>query len=270
VSSAQSVTLTNTGGAALSIAGITASEEASQTNDCGSGVAVNASCTLSVTFNPAAGGTRTAAIAVTDTAEGSPQTIALTGTGEDFTIAAPSGSSTSATVSPGGAATYSLSAMALGGFNQNVAFACTGAPAGAACTVSPASTNFSSPANLTVSIATAAPSFGLPRHRPFSLPLERFPLFLWTMALLAAGSLAHALRSRAQCAGRSRTATPRFAALALVMLTLAACGGGGGAAAPQPANSGTPARTYSLAVSGTCTSCTAALSHSISLTLTVQ
>ena len=204
VSSAQSVTLTNTGGAVLSIAGIAASEEASQANDCGSSVAVNASCTLSVTFNPAAGGTRTAAIAVTDTAEGSPQTIALTGTGEDFTIAAPSGSS--ATVSPGGAATYSLSAAALGGFNQNVAFACTGAPSGASCTVSPASANFSSPPNLTVSIVTAAASC-LPPHNPIPTPPQPRPWLLWTMGLLASGSLAQAVHRRDTRGERRRTAT---------------------------------------------------------------
>ncbi len=268
-SGAQSVTLTNTGRAALSIAGIAASEEASQTNDCGSSVAVNASCTLSVTFSPAAGGTRTASIAVTDTAEGSPQTIALTGTGEDFTIAAPSGSSTSATVSPGGAATYSLSAVALGGFNQSVAFACSGAPSGASCTVSPASTNFSSPANLTVSMVTAAGSC-LPPHNPLPPPPQPRPWLLWTMGLLASGSLAQAGSRRDTRGERRRTATTAFAALVLVMLALAACGGGGGSTAPAPAGSGTPAGTYSLTITGTCTSCSTTLSHSVSLTLQVQ
>ncbi len=117
-SNAQSVTLTNTGGAALSIISIAVSGDASQTNDCGSSVAVKASCTFSITFNPTNGGTRAGAIAVVDTAEGSPQTITLSGTGEDFTIAAPSGSSTSATVSPGGTATYSLSSPG-GGWVQS-------------------------------------------------------------------------------------------------------------------------------------------------------
>ena len=90
------------------------------------------------------------------------------------------------------------------------------------------------------------------------------------MGLLASGSLARMLRSRDSRAERRRTAKAAFAALVLVMLALAACGGGGGAAARQPGNSGTPAGTYALTVTGTCTSCTAALSHSISLTLTVQ
>jgi hypothetical protein len=181
----------------------------------------------------------------------------------------PSGSSTSATVSPGGAATYSLSAMTLGGFNQSVAFACTGAPSGASCTVSPASTNFRSPANLTVSIATAAAS-RLPPHNPVSPPPPARPWLFWTMCLLASGSLAQAVRSRSGRGERGRMATSAFAALVLAMLALAACGGGGGAAAPQPDNSGTPAGTYSLTVTGTCTSCSTALSHSVGLTLTVQ
>jgi hypothetical protein len=268
ISGAQSVTLTNTGGAVLSITSIAAGGDASQTNDCGSNVAVNASCTFSVTFNPTAGGTRSGTIAVTDTAEGSPQTITLTGTGEDFTFAAPSAYPTSATISPGGTATYSLSALALGGFNQQVAFACTGAPAGASCTVSPASTNISSTANLTVSVVTAAS--GLPRHNPLPRPPEPQPWLLWTMALLAAGSFAHAVCSRETSGKRGRTATAAFGALVLAMLALAACGGGGSAPAPQPVNSGTPAGTYSLAVSGTCTSCSPSLSHSVTLTLTVQ
>jgi len=267
-SGAQSVILTNTSGATLSIAGIAASGDASQTNDCGSGLAVNASCTFSVTFNPTGGGTRTGAIAIADTAEGSPQTITLTGTGEDFTLVAPSGASPSATVSPGGTTTYSLSALALGGFNQQVAFGCTGAPAGASCTVSPASTSLSSTANLKVSLVMAA-AFGLPRRSPLPRPPEPRPWFLWAMALLASASFAHAVRSRGIGEKRRRRARAAFGALVLAMLALAACGGGGSSTAP-PASSGTPPGTYSVTITGRCTSCSTALSHSIGLSLIVQ
>jgi hypothetical protein len=159
--------------------------------------------------------------------------------------------------------------MTLGGFNQNVAFTCTGAPSGASCTVSPASTNLRSAANLTVSIATAAASC-LPPHNPIPPPPPARPWLLWTMGLLASGSLAQAVRRRGRRGERRRMAASVFAALVLAMLALAACGGGGGAAAPQPANSGTPAGTYSLTVTGKCTSCSTALSHSVGLTLTVQ
>src|SRR5207248_328141 len=52
-----------------------------QTNTCGTSVGVGASCTISVTFAPAAAGTRSASITVTDSAAGSPHTAALSGTG---------------------------------------------------------------------------------------------------------------------------------------------------------------------------------------------
>jgi len=277
-STAQTVILSNTGSATLVIDGVAASGDASQTNDCGSSVPVNASCNLSVTFNPSAGGTRTGAVSITDTAAGSPQAVTLTGTGEDFLIAASSTSFASATVSPGGTATYSLSVLALGGFNQNVALNCTGAPSESGCAVSPSLVNFSSPSNVTVTVVTATPSFSLPRHIPLPPLPPTQPRFwlLWTMALLALRSLAHAFRRRGKTrlylwAGRSRMAFATFGTLLLLMLALTACGGGGGGGeAPPAASSGTPAGTYTLTVTGTCSSCSVNLSHSLNLTLTVQ
>ncbi len=84
-SSAQTVTLSNTGNAALSISGIvlsgTNSGDFVQTNTCSSSVAASANCTISVTFKPTATATRTASLKITDNATGSPQTVSLTGTG---------------------------------------------------------------------------------------------------------------------------------------------------------------------------------------------
>jgi FG-GAP-like repeat/Abnormal spindle-like microcephaly-assoc'd, ASPM-SPD-2-Hydin/Beta-propeller repeat len=84
-SAAQSVTLTDTGTAALSIGGIAVtgsdSGDFTETNTCGATVAAGANCTINVTFTPTTSGSRTAAIAVTNNAAGSPQTVALSGTG---------------------------------------------------------------------------------------------------------------------------------------------------------------------------------------------
>jgi hypothetical protein len=83
VSSPQSVTLSNTSNAALAISGISASEDFSQTNNCGSSLVAGGSCTINVTFAPTANGTRTGILTVTDNAEGvsgSTQTVSLTGT----------------------------------------------------------------------------------------------------------------------------------------------------------------------------------------------
>ena len=272
-SSPETIALTNNGNAALAISSITPSGDFSQTNTCGSSLAASASCTLSVTFNPTAGGTRTGAVTITDTAAGSPQTVTLTGTGEDFIFTVPSGSSTSATVSPGGTATYSLSIVAVGGFSQNTTFNCTGAPSGARCTVSPASVTLSSSAtNVTVTVATTAPSLGLPQHNlPPIRPGHPRPWFLWTMALVASASLDWAIRGRVHPrAGRSRAALATFAVLLLVILASPACGGGGGAEVSPPSNPGTPLGTYTLTATGTCASCSTTLSHSVNLTLQVQ
>jgi len=90
-SNAQTVTLTNTGAALLNIFSITASGDFTETNTCGASLAPGANCTVSVTFTPTATGTRNGSLLVSDNAAGSPQSVALTGTG-----AAPT-----AVVSPG-------------------------------------------------------------------------------------------------------------------------------------------------------------------------
>jgi hypothetical protein len=58
-SSAQAITLTNTGTAVLSISAIGASGDFSQTNSCGGTLAVNATCQVSIVFTPTAIGQRT-------------------------------------------------------------------------------------------------------------------------------------------------------------------------------------------------------------------
>src|SRR5947207_13520633 len=82
----KSVTLTNTGNAALNITGIAASGDFNQTNTCGSSVAAGASCTISITFTPASGGNRTGTLTITDNATESPESVALSGIAEDFHI----------------------------------------------------------------------------------------------------------------------------------------------------------------------------------------
>ena len=84
-SASQSITLNNSGNAALNITSIavtgTNSSDFAQSNSCGSSVAAGASCTIGVTFKPTTTGTRAAAITVTDNAAGSPQSVSLSGTG---------------------------------------------------------------------------------------------------------------------------------------------------------------------------------------------
>ncbi|HEV2381082.1 MAG TPA: choice-of-anchor D domain-containing protein [Terriglobia bacterium] len=76
-STAQTVTLTNTGNFA-------------ETNNCGSSLAQNASCQISVTFTPQSVGLLSGTLTITDNsngAAGSMQTVSLSGTGTaPFTI----------------------------------------------------------------------------------------------------------------------------------------------------------------------------------------
>ena len=84
-SAAKTVTLSNTGDAALSVTSVgltgTNSGDFAQTNTCGTSVAANANCSVNVTFTPKAVGSRTAAVSVVDNASGSPHSISLSGTG---------------------------------------------------------------------------------------------------------------------------------------------------------------------------------------------
>ena len=85
-SAAQSVRLTNNLPTTLSISNITFTGaipgDFAQTNTCAGSVAAKSHCTISVKFTPAATGTRTATMNVNDSANNSPQTVTLTGTGK--------------------------------------------------------------------------------------------------------------------------------------------------------------------------------------------
>jgi hypothetical protein len=80
-SAAQTTTVKNTGTAAATISAVTASGDFAQTGTCGNSLAAGASCTVSVTFTPAATGTRTGTVTVQSSDPASPLTIALSGTG---------------------------------------------------------------------------------------------------------------------------------------------------------------------------------------------
>jgi hypothetical protein len=80
-SPARSITLNNYGTVGLNITGIAATGDFAATDNCGSSLASAASCTVNVTFTPTAAGTVNGTLSVTDNATGSPQTVALSGTG---------------------------------------------------------------------------------------------------------------------------------------------------------------------------------------------
>ena len=151
-SAAQAVTLTNSSATALSITSITASGDFAQTNNCGTSVAANSSCTINVTFTPTATGTRTGTLTVTDNASNSPQTASLTGTGASsgtpqatlsptsLTFGSTNVGTTSAaqaiTLTNGGSATLSISGIGISGDFAQTNNCGTSVAAGGSCSIS--------------------------------------------------------------------------------------------------------------------------------------
>jgi hypothetical protein len=90
LSPAQTTTVSNTGTTAVTISGVKLTgsnpgDFAISANTCGANLNAGASCTVSIDFEPAANGTRPANLQFTDNAAGSPQLVALTGTGQSAT-----------------------------------------------------------------------------------------------------------------------------------------------------------------------------------------
>ena len=251
----QSVTITNGGDAALTIASVaTSPADFGSLNACGSTVAPGSSCAVGVFFDPTETGTRTGTLTITDNAGGSPQSVTLSGSGEDFAIA-PSGSST-VTVNPGQTANYTLSIAPAGGFNQTVALSCSGAPPGSSCSFSPSSVtlNGSTPTSVSVAVTTAAKA-----------AKNASPLWFAFLGLPALLLLGNSKRSSQKNLVRS-CGTRLLFGLLLMVMTWAACGGN--------SNSGTgstgTSTTYNLTVTGNFTSGSTNLTHNTKLTLVVQ
>lgn len=254
------ITVENIGQSPLIFSSVTTTSEFSQTNNCTT-LALQASCTINVSFTPTAAGNATGTLTITDNASNSPQVITLLGGGGDYAVAT---NQTTASVTPGQSATYALTLTPAGGFNFAVGLSCTGAPQQAAC-------NFPSGTNVTldgvhasafnVTVTTTAPSTVTPTRR--MMP------FRWKLLILLSfvGFLIPVFLR-----GRRRRRWILLAPLAATLLMAAlwsACGGGGsigGGGGGGNNNPGTPAGTYTLTI----TAASQGLSHAVSLSLTVN
>lgn len=261
-SSTQAVTLTNSGGATLSIESVLISGDFTETNTCGLSLAASNTCQIAVAFTPTGTGDRTGTLTVSYGAPGSPQVIPLSGigTGTAPVLGLAPGGPTSATVAAGGTASYGFS-IGGAGMNGTATLSCTGAPTGATCSV-PGTESLSStvPTSFNVTVTTTARTLGALRP-PSSTPMP----WLATVVLLGALVLC----------GTRMPRLPGRRYLLLVPLALAffqfSCGGGSSTPpnhnpTTTPTPNGTPAGTYTLTVKATAGSAT----ETSALTLVVQ
>jgi hypothetical protein len=261
-STAQTVTLQNAGGSALAVSGIQASGDFTEANNCPGSLPPLASCTISVTFTPSATGARQGTLAVTDNAANGPQTVALSGTGTapSFSFGAGSSNISTATVTSGQTAAYSLSIVSGTNSSGAVALSCTQVPPNATCSVSPSSLTLSraSAASFTVKVTTGVSrSAALLTHLPIATAACGF---VWILGL------PWFLRRAKTRLSSTGTFCLMLLGLASVAITVGLVGCGGGSSSPAIAPSTTPSGTYTLQIVAT----EGAVSSSQPITLVVQ
>ena len=254
------VTLSNTvNGADLTVTSVAISgadkADFAQTNNCTS-VLGPGNCTISVTITPSAAGARNAVLMVTDDAAGSPQSINLSGTGEDFSIPK-TGTLSNPTVSAGTPATATITITPGAGLAATVDLTCAVTPATSVpptCALSPSSLTPGHTTSLLTVSTVAATSGALvePSILRRSAPLYAVWLLLPGMLLSTAGV----------GASRRRKLLSYFLLFCAVAgcLFLVACGGGSsssGGGGGGGGSAGTTAGAYTVTVTAK-TSTTAA------------
>lgn len=236
----QTVTVHNPGDAPIRISQIVATGDFAQTSTCGAVVAPGASCTIEVSFTATEIGDRTGTLTINDNVPGSPQSVALIGSGQDFAIEPAPGATASAEVDAGDTAVYPLQVAAADGFAGTVALTCTGAPEDADCTVSPAQLTLGGATTpFTVSVATSGS--GKAAAGAAWSPGQRVGLVAILVALAwIAGSL---VRRAAPSRRRRSLGVPAFVSVLVAGLAFSGC--------QHTDRMGTPAGTYELTITGT-------------------
>ena len=154
-SAAQTITLTNSGTAALTITAIAISGDFAQTNTCPvtpATLAVAASCTFTVTFKPTSSGARTGTLTITDNGSNAVSgihTASLKGTGiAVFTVS----STTTTTIVTRGtdSTTFTVKAEGPADFTSSITLAC-GSVGSASCAFNPTTIKVGETSTLTVS-----------------------------------------------------------------------------------------------------------------------
>jgi len=248
-SSPQIVTLSSGGDAPVQLTGIKVTGDFAETSNCGSTVAVATTCQISVTFTPTTAGNRSGTLTISDTSPTIPTlTVALSGVGEPvpFTVTS---TSSSATVTAGQTATYTLQVSAPAGFKGGVTASCSGAPTGANCNApSPITLDGTTVVTEKITVTTTAqsvlgtrgPELNRPGQRP-SISPSRLVFMGATFLLVSGSAVLLFLPNRF-----SRSGVAYLCGVFLIGCVLSAgCGGGNSSGS---GSAGTPSGTYTLTV----------------------
>jgi len=261
-SAAVPVTLTNTSNAPLAIGPLTSSDQGEfpESDNCtATPLVAGSSCTINISFVPSGTGVRTATLTIGDSGLGSPWAVLLSGSGQDFSVTA---SPASATVTAGQSATFTLTITPLGGFNQAVSLSCSQSPTIGSCSFSqPSVTLGAAPAQVTLTIQTAVQSVD-PLHTWPNIPdrVFRYVVFLLAVSCLLLLALFVAIRPQ-------RRLLIRLTVVLLMAIACALCNScGGGNSNPPPPPPSTGSVTSTITVTGT----SGGVSHTTSVTLTVN
>jgi hypothetical protein len=269
-SAPQSVVISNTGNSTLNFknVAITGANAAdfSLSNPCGATLAVSANCSVSISFQPTGTGTRTASLIVSDDATGSPQNVALTGSGTDFSLSDGSSGSNSATITAGQTGSFSMQIAPVNGFNGLVSVSCSGAPPQAVCSVTPSSVtlNGANSTNVVLTVQTSSTT-----SEAAAVPFQYFPGDrLRPQGALAFGCLLVLMALRSRLANFKLRLAWVLPLAVLILGFCGACGGSGGGSTSAPPNNfvPTPAGTYNVSVVAT----SSGVSHTSSFSLTVK
>jgi hypothetical protein len=259
-SSPTTVTVTNSGTVAnlnnLALTAPTGFQLVS--NTCADTLGPGLSCTAGVEFAPTAAGAQTGNLTVTSSTVTTGASVPLQGTGFDFTLTV-SGPSTQ-TVAGGQTANYTLVLTPLNSSSGSFTFTCASLPTDALCLFNPASETLNPgvSGNVTMGVSTG-PSAAAVRFNGAGL---------WGVAPLVCGLLLLPLKWKRR--RKVLQVTVLVALLAFLAGGVVSCtvsGGGGGGSVPGSGGPGaTPAGTYSIPVTATSTGVT----HSVTVTLTIE
>jgi gametolysin peptidase M11 len=262
-SSAQVLTLSNSGTASLSISsigttGANSGDFAISSNSCAASLAASANCSLAVEFQPTASGVRSASLTVSDSA--GTQTVSLSGTAVASDFAMTPSAPTSVTISAGSTATYTVAVNGEAGFTSNVSLSCAVPAPESTCSARPLTVAPGGTATITVTTTAhqLLPPIGTTRRL---IPWRKLTPVIFLLVLSVT----------LQALGGTRRFRLAYA-FAFHLILVAAFQSGCAATISStvsksaPAAYGTQAGTYTIMVTGTCGN----LTHTATLTLIVK